>query len=884
MTDIKQLLSEMTLDEKISMLAGQDMWHTVPVPRLGIPSIKVSDGPNGVRGAWRGMGPSSVCLPVGMALGATWNVDLVERLGGLLAEEVKLKGAHVLLAPTVNIHRTPIAGRNFECFSEDPYLSGQMAIAYINGLQRNGVGACIKHFVCNDQEFERMSISAEVAERPLREIYLEPFRLAIRTARPWSVMSAYNKINGVYASENDILLKSVLKEEWGFDGLVVSDWFGTYTPRVPASGLDLEMPGPARWMSAEHVKEALESGRLTTEMLDDKVRRLLRLMQRTGVFEQPKLPPERGQDLARHRQLVREAAQETIVLLSNRQFLPLQPEKLQSIAVIGELARWPNVMGGGSSQVRPHPVVSPLAGIGNRAGDQVEVAYEPGCFVRKSLPVSERGTLTTTGGEPGLDLAIYDNLDFSGEPAYTAVAERIDFRWFNHSVPNVNQDRFCVRLSGLFTPQETGTHTFELTSVGQSRLIVDGDVVLDNWTEEADAESKKTTRLQMDGRQSYDLKVEFRWQGDSRLRSLHLGHRPPHAPDPAAAAVALAERADAVILVAGLTSEWESEGFDRVNMSLPGAQDELIERVAAANPNTVVVLNAGSAVAMPWVDRVAAVVEQWYNSQECGNALADVLFGDVNPSGKLPTTFPKRLQDNPAYINYPGENGQVRYGEGLFVGYRYYDKKDLEPLFPFGHGLSYTSFEYSNLQLGAQEFTAEEGLEVSCQVRNTGPRAGKEIVQLYVRDPHSTLVRPEKELKAFAKVALAPGQAQTVIFYLDREAFWYYDPAQGGWQTEPGEFEILAGASSRDLRLRGTASLVDQPEARGRLHTGMPVRAILADEHGRAVLTRHFGELLSAAESYGVLDQRLDQLARLAPDVLPPAKLAQIDAELAAKE
>ena len=813
MPDIRQLVAEMTLDEKIALLAGKDMWHTVPLPRLNIPSIKVSDGPNGVRGAQRDNGPASVCLPVGTALGATWNVALIERLGKLLAEELRLKGAHVLLAPTVNIHRTPIAGRNFECFSEDPYLSGQMAAAYINGIQRSGAGACIKHFVANDQEFERTSMSSEVAERPLREIYLEPFRLAMRAAKPWTVMSAYNKVNGTFASENDTTLKQILKDEWAFDGFVMSDWFGTYTAGVPAGGLDLEMPGPARWMAAEYVKKALETGDLTMEALDDKVLRILRIVQRAGAFDQPQPAQERGEDRPEHRALLRAAAGETIVLLSNKQILPLDERKINSIGVIGELARWPTIMGGGSSQVNPHPVISPLDGIRSRAGDQIDVAFEVGCFVHKTLPMPDAETLTTAAGETGIKLAIYDNLDCAGEPAFSQISSRPDFGWFGESVPAVNQERFSAVISGFFTPQETGIHTLELASVGQSRLYVDGELKIDGWDMTIQA-VKETLQIKMNAGQAYALKVEFCWQGDPRWRSVRLGLLPPQSDDLIADAVALAKRCDVVILVAGLTDQWETEGADRVNMDLPGAQNGLIEQVAAANPNTIVVLNAGSAVTMPWLDKVAAVVEQWYNGLECGNALAGVLFGDVCPSGKLPTTFPKRLQDNPAYINYPGENGKVLYGEGLFVGYRYYEKKDVQPLFPFGHGLSYTSFAYGRLQHSAQQFSAQEGLVVTCEVSNTGPVAGKEIVQLYVRDVQASLVRPEKELKAFAKVALEPGETTTVSFELDQEAFWFYNPAGGGWQTEAGEFEILIGASSQDIRLRKTVSLVLEGEGK----------------------------------------------------------------------
>jgi len=880
MIDLEKLLSQMTLDEKISMLAGKDLWQTVPVPRLGIPSIKMTDGPNGARGAWGNMGPSSALFPVGMALGATWNRDLVEKIGAALAQEIQAKGAHILLAPTVNIHRTPIAGRNFECYAEDPYLSGQLASAYIRGIQSHGAGACIKHFVCNDQEFERNSISSQVEERPLREIYLEPFRLAIREAKPWAVMSAYNRINGTYASENDTTLKAILKEEWGFEGLVMSDWLGTYSAGVPGGGLDLEMPGPARWMNAEHVRQALASGALSQSALDDKIRRLLRTIDRAGAFEHPALPEEISQDRPEHRRLIREAARETIVLLTNRKILPLSPKRVQTIAVIGQLARWPNVMGGGSSQVTPHYVVSPLEGIRARVGDNATVKYSVGCFINKRLPVLDLDGLQSDDGQKGLTLRLYDNLDFSDSPAYEKVTDRRAFDWFADSVPNVNQERFSASLTGTFTAKEAGEHTFGLASVGQSRLALDGEILLDNW-EASRPNAELTAVKRLKAGQVCALKVEFRWEGDSLWRSLRLGHLAPQAADPISRAVRAAKNADVVILVAGLTAEWESEGFDRVDMDLPGDQNELIEKVASANPNTIVVLNSGSAVRMPWVDRVAAVLEQWYNGQECGHALADVLFGDVSPSGKLPTTFPRRLEDNPAYLNYPGEDGKVLYGEGLFVGYRYYDAKDVAPLFPFGHGLSYTTFEYSPLALNADSFTAEEGLDVHLEIRNTGKRPGKEIVQLYIHDLSSTLRRPEKELKAFAKVEMAPGDKKAVDFHLDQEAFWYFDPAKGGWMSEPGEFEILVGASSRDIRSRGSVHLIPSRTSRPRLHTGLILRALLNDDQGKAVLSRHFGEWLNNPSLRLGLDMSIDQLASQAPQILTPEKMKALAADLA---
>lgn len=882
MINIENLITQMTLEEKISMLAGKDLWHTVPVPRLGIPSIRVTDGPNGARGSMGSLAPTSALIPVGIAMGATWNKDLVERVGKLLAEETKIKGSHILLAPTVNIHRTPIAGRNFECFSEDPYLSGMLASSYINGIQNNGAGACIKHFVCNDQEYQRNSMSSKVEERPLREIYLEPFRLAMRHAKPWAVMSGYNRVNSTYASENDFILKDVLKEEWSFDGIVMSDWFGTYTSDVPAGGLDLEMPGPARWMSEEMVRKALLSGDLTEDVLDDKVRRLLRTIERAGAFKNPELKPDGSADLPEHRALIRETAREAIVLLKNKDNilpLPLNTEKEQTIAVIGELGGWATVMGGGSSGVSPHYQVSPFEGIRRYVDERANVEYSRGCRVHKNLPSPDLSTVMSEEGKPGLTLRIYDNLDFSGQPAFEATTtDRLGYGWFDDSVPNVTQERFSVRMTGYFTPTESGLHSLSLASMGQAKFMLGTETIIDNWTNSI-PNTEQRIEKQLEGGKTYPLTVEFKWQGNRVWRALRIGHMPPQPANEMDKAVELAKRADVVILVAGLTGDWEAEGYDRINMDLPGDQNELIERVVAVNPNTIVVLNGGSPLSMPWLDKVAAVVDQWYNSQECGNALADVLFGEVSPSGKLPTTFPKRLKDNPAYLNYPGENGEVLYGEGLFVGYRYYDAKDIEPLFPFGFGLSYTSFDYSNLRFSETRFTENQTITVSVDVRNSGERAGKEIIQLYVREKAPALVRPEKELKAFAKVDLAPGEKKTIHLKLDREAFWHYNPARNGWIVEPGDFEIMVGASSRDIRLSGNVTLLPN-RGKERLNTSMTLRVILADGGGRAVFQKHFSEWMTTPDLQHALDLPVDTIATLVPHVLTPVKLAVLAEEL----
>jgi beta-glucosidase len=880
MVNIDELIQQMTVEEKISMLAGADLWRTVPVPRLGIPQIKVTDGPNGARGAWGNLGPKSNLIPVGIALGATWNTELVEKIGALLAEEIKAKGAQILLAPTVNIHRTPIAGRNFECYSEDPFLSGKMATAYIRGIQNNGAGACIKHFVCNDQDFERRTISAKVEERPLHEIYLEPFRIAIRDAKPWAVMSSYNYVNGIPASENQLTLKTILKEQWGFEGLVMSDWYGTYTDRAPFGGLDLEMPGPARWMGAEIVKKAMENGELTADELNDKVRRILRIIERAGAFENPQLADERSDDKPEHRKLIRDAARETIVLLANKNnVLPLESPKVKTIAVIGELARWSNVMGGGSSQVTPHYIISPLEGIRARAdASNVRVEYAIGCFIHKQLPAMESSNLISEDNQRGLTLRMFDNLDFSNPPAYTEVADRFNIGWFDKSVKEANQERFSLTLTGSFVAKEAGLHTFSLSSVGQARLYMNGEVLIDNWESYVHG-AQKTTQRKFTAGQKVDIKIEYRCDGNRWWRSLRLGHLAPYSENLMDDAVALAKRSDVAVIVAGLNNEWEAEGFDRVNMELPGEQNELIKRVAAVSPNTIIVLNAGSPLSMPWVKDVAGIVEQWYNSQECGNALADVLFGDVNPSGKLPTTFPVRYEDNPAAINYPGENGEVVYGEGLFVGYRYYDAKKVEPLFPFGHGLSYTTFEYNNLKLSADRFTEENGLDISFKVRNTGKRAGQEVIQVYVHDVQSNLRRPEKELKAFRKISLDAGETKTVSIHLDKEAFWYYDPAKNGWIVEPGEFEIMIGASSRDLRLRAKATLLAS-ENSARFHLNMTLREIMKDEAGRIIIQRHLGEWLTFPESHQKLDLKVDELLTHGFGMLTPATLKALADDL----
>lgn len=807
---VRELLAQMTLQEKVSLLAGADMWHTTPVKRLDIPALKVTDGPVGARGMLTG-GVTSACFPAEVALAATWNTALVERVGQALGQEGRSKGAHILLAPAVNIHRSPLAGRNFENFSEDPYLTARMGVAYITGVQSQGVGTAVKHFVCNDSEFERQTISSEVRERPLREIYLPPFQAAVQEAGAWTLMASYNKVNGIYASEQPYTLRHILRQEWGFDGLIMSDWFGTKStaPSVNAT-LDLEMPGPTIWRG-ESLLFAVEQGEVEEATIDTLVLHVLHLLVKAGAFDHSQEEQEQTIDLPEHHALAREAAAESVVLLKNeRDVLPLQREQLTSLAIIGPNAKTPAIMGGGSAMVNPHYAISPYDGIVTSAGHSIKIGYEPGCTNHKLLPLPSITLFHPDSAETsshGLAIDYFNNLDLTGLPIHTMLVKTTDIMWFGHIPDGVDEQQFSMRCHGRFTPQETGTCTIGLTSVGLSRLFIDGQQVIDNWTQQTGGESyfgfgtiEVRASVDMVAGQEYAISLEYSKGVMTPMAGVRLGYLPPLPTNMLERAAQLAAASDVALVFVGLGREWEGESFDRPDMELVGEQVALIERVAAANKNTVVILNTGSPISMPWLERVAAVVQAWYPGQECGNAIADVLFGDIPPSGKLPDTYPVRLEDNPSYLNYPGENGHVYYGEGLFVGYRYYEKKKIAPLFPFGFGLSYTTFNYSNLRLSTSEIGPEDTLQVLVDVTNTGQRTGKEVVQLYVRDIVSSLQRPVKELKAFAKIELAPNETKTVTLTLPPDALAYYDDLARKWVAEAGAFEVLVGSSSQDIR------------------------------------------------------------------------------------
>lgn len=653
--NIDIIMKELTLEEKASLCSGLDFWHTKPVERLDIPSVMVSDGPHGLRkNVEDSENPNesikAVCFPTASALACSFDRTLLETLGKAIGEECQHERLAVVLGPGCNIKRSPLCGRNFEYFSEDPYLAGELAAAHIKGVQSRGVGTSLKHFACNNQEYRRMSVSAEVSERALREIYLAPFETAVKESKPWTVMCSYNRINGVYSSENKRLLTDILRDEWGFDGLVMSDW-GAVNDRVEGikAGLDLEMPTSYE-KNDRLIVEAVKSGRLNESELDKCVRRILEMIDR--YLENAE--PETLWDMNRHHELARRIESECIVLLKNDdEVLPL--DKNKKIAFIGKFAETPRYQGGGSSHINSFKVTSALDAVSEYA----EITYAEG----------------------------------------------------------------------------------------------------------------------------YDLSGKC----DENLISK---------------AVSCAENADTAVIFAGLPDEYESEGYDRSHMSLPENQLKLIDEICRVNKNTVVVLHNGSPVEMPFAGKVKGILETYLGGQAVGGAVCDVLFGRSNPCGKLPETFPVKLSDNPSYLNFPGEGDKVQYNEGIFVGYRYYDYKNTEPLFPFGHGLSYTAFEYSDLKLSHSEINDGKLLTAEVTVRNIGSRTGKEIVQLYVSGRKSSVIRPLKELKGFEKVELKPGEAKKVMFRLDSRAFSYYCEEIGDWYAESGEYEIMVGASSADIRLK----------------------------------------------------------------------------------
>ncbi len=792
---VENLLKQLTLDEKISLIAGTG-FDTVEIKRLGIPALHMTDGPVGVR-----IGPAT-SFPSGIALASTFDPKIIYAVGKAIAQEAKAKNFNVLLGPAMDIERVPHAGRNFESYGEDPFLASQMAVNYIKGIQSENVLAVAKHFAANNQEENRHTINAIVDERTLHEIYFPPFRASVERGNVLAVMSSYNKLNGFYASENDNLLNEILKKRWNFQGLVMSDW-GAVHSTVPTikNGLDLEMP-TGEFLNNEAVKKALAAKEIRETQIDEMVRRLLRVMILSGIMDR-KSTQNASIDTPEHRKITRDAATASIVLLKNENgILPLDKNKIRSIAVIGPNAEKPRIGGGGSAQVVPFYSVSPLEGLKNAVGEKVKINFSPGIVaLEDTKPIPAENLLASDGKMNGLTGEYFANMNLEEKPAFTRVDSNLDFHWKTESpAENFPADKFSNRWTGFLVSPVSGKYSLSLSSNDGGRLFLDDEKIIDVWSDHATLTG--TAVVELKANELRKIRVEhYENIGNA---DLVLGWRLLEKNIIEKAAEA-AKNSDVAVIFAGLSDATEAESRDRKTLDLPKDQIELINAVAKANPKTIVVMTSGAPVLMhDWIGEIPSLVQAFYYGQEGGNAIADVLLGNVLPSGKLPATFLKKWEDSPAFGNYPGDGEKVEYKEGIFVGYRWFDTKNIEPLFPFGHGLSYTTFEYSNLKLIKGN---ADDLTVNFDIKNTGKRDGAEAAQVYVKDLESSLPRPEKELKGFEKVFLKAGEKKTVSIKLNKDAFAFYDPKKSAWVAEKGDFKILVGSSSRLIRFSGDYKL-----------------------------------------------------------------------------
>jgi len=797
---VEDLLKQMTLEEKLEQLAGygESGFDTKTNERLGIPAFKMTDGPLGVRW-WQ-----ATAFPCGASVAATWDTALVARFAEALAAETHAKGRNFLLGPCVNIHRFPAGGRNFESYGEDPYLTSRLAVSYIKALQSKNVIACIKHYALNNQEWRRTEIDVKADERTMREIYLPSFEAAVKEAGVYTVMSAYNKVNGWWCSENKELLTEILKNDWGFKGLVVSDWVSTHsTEHAANNGLDIEMPS-ADVFTVEKLKNALQEGKITEETINDKVRRILRVKFMAGLFDNKVTRDTAVLTGEAHKKLALDIAKQSIVLLKNENdLLPLDLTKLKRIAVIGPNAATARTGGGGSSHISPFYSISPLGGIKTLVGNEAEVIYAMGDELRSTPlpPVREEFLRPANMEGKGLKAEYFTNPRLEGEAAFTRVDSVIDFNWEDSPpAPGIGKDSYSVRWTGTIIPPVSRKYTFFTASDDGVRLFINGEKLIDNWTDHG--ATVDSAMISLVAGRSCDIKLEFYENGGSAV--IILGWDLPVTKarnDMITEAVKAATGADAAIVFAGTSDSFESEGYDRIGgLYLPGNQDELILAVAKANPRTIVVLNTGTPVIMKsWLGNIPALIEAFFPGQEGGNAIAEILFGKCNPSGKLPFSFISGYDQSPAYKGYKDKSLEAHYSEGIYVGYRYLEKNNLTPTFPFGFGLSYTTFEYSDLKT---EKISNDSYNVMVKIKNTGKIAGGEIVQLYVGDNHSSVPRPLKELKGFSKIFLEPGEEKEVSIPLNFRSFAYYDMNGKQWKIDPGNFELLVGSSSTDIKLR----------------------------------------------------------------------------------
>lgn len=788
---VEELLKQLTVEEKLSLLTGKDAINMPSVERLGIHTMRMKDGPNGVTNEKR-----ATCFPTGITMASTWNPDLIEEMGAALGREAKDAGYHVILGPTVNIHRIALGGRNFESFSEDPFVAGKIGAAYTRGVQSEQVAVSVKHFATNNQEQNRHTVNSVVDERALREIYLPAFKRIVEEADPWTIMAAYNRLNGEFCCHNPFLLDQILKKEWGYKGLVVSDWAAVHGADAVMKGTDIEMPGPGH---AAQKLEAWKKGEITAERLDENVRRILRVMMLTGAIGERK-PTQDGLGAARNKAVARRVAEEGLVLLKNKKnVLPFHSKKIKTLAVIGPNAKEGRAGGLGSSKVEPEYIVTVWDALNKQLkGEGVELLYDKGCdFVE--MPSIETKYLTTPDGKSGVKARYFNNKTMEGDPILECIEPNIDFDWAMDSPDaSVRSDDFSAIYEANLVPPVSGIYKIGLTNNDGARLYIDGKLVIDNWND-LRLIDPKVVEVELEKGRSYSIKVEFfEWGVTAGVRLAWEIPNMDMIGDKLDNAIALAKKADAVVVVGGFSEYGEGEGADRRSIDLPGFQNRLIEEVAKVNPNTAVVLINGSNVSMPWIDKVNAVVEAWYPGQEGAYAISDALFGKINPSGKLTTSFIHDVNDNPSQAYYMKNLDNATYGEGLYVGYRHYEKQGTDVLFPFGHGLSYTQFKYDKLVVKVDK----EALHVTLQIRNTGKYDGKEIVQVYVADKAAKIDRPLKELRAFQKVALKQGESKKVSLTIPINDLRYFDPATRSWKLDNGKFEVLVGASSQDIRLK----------------------------------------------------------------------------------
>ena len=806
---VEAALARLDLDTKTRLLAGQDLWSLPAVPEIGLESVVMSDGPVGVRGPEFNPDDPALTLPSPTALAATWSPDLARTAGRALAQEAHRKGVHVLLAPTVNLHRSPLGGRHFESYAEDPLLTARIGAGYVTGLQESGIAATVKHFVANDAETERFTVDNQVGARALRELYLAPFEEIIATARPWALMSAYNSVNGSTMTEHRPLQIGVLREEWGFDGVVVSDWLAARdTVRAIEGGLDIAMPGPFT-VFGPALAAAVRDGRVPESTVDTAVRHVLLLAARLGLLKGA--PPVVGQDdrpaPVDGEAVAREIATRSIVMLENRdRTLPLDASSTPRIVLIGRAARDARILGGGSATVFPAHVVSPLDGLRAALPDDVALDYALGADPDNELSIAAeeftlRAVLRDAHGSVLAECPLpVGNLRWTAD----ALPDDVDFEALD-----------SVEVTGSFTPRDSGTHHFGTRGIGDFRLIVDGSVVYEGVDDPDSADPMDAVLIgrcvprgsaDLEGSRPVTVRLLNRTPkgaiGPLRGVAFGLAHRSPERDGDQLMeeAVAAASAADVAVVVVATTEHVESEGFDRVTQRLPGRQDELVARVAAANPRTVVIVNSGAPVEMPWREEVAAVLLSWFPGQEGGAALADVLLGHAEPGGRLPTTWPARLTDAPVTQVTPTD-GVLRYDEGVFIGYRAWQRHATAPAYPFGHGLGYTDWTYEHIEI-------TDTTTARIRLRNTGDRTGREVVQLYVAPTRPDSVeRPERCLAGFASVTADPGEAATAEIPLPERAFILWDENTGGWTTIPGVYQVLAGHSVADTRLSAVISV-----------------------------------------------------------------------------